>query len=81
MSPCVSEALTGEDPPTERSHDAHEEDGDGHEAGDLVLPEGGEGQEGSRDVEEQRGDHGPEEHAVPHLWNHSQKHPRALIKC
>lgn len=38
----MSEALTGEDPPTERSHDAHEEDGDGHEAGDLVLPEGGE---------------------------------------
>lgn len=79
-SPCVSEALTGEDSPTKRSHNAHQENGDGHEAGYLVLAQGGEGKKSSGDVEEQRGDHSPEEHAIPHLCKHNKKEPRVLNK-
>lgn len=59
--------LTGEDAPSERPQDAHEHDGDGHEACHLVLAQGEEGQQGRRQVEHQRGDGGPQEHAVPHL--------------
>lgn len=69
----MSEALTGEDSTTKWSHNAHEENADGHEAGDPVLAQGSKREKSSGDVEEQGGDHGPEEHAVPHLCKHSRE--------
>lgn len=52
-NPYVSEALTGEDSPTKWSHNAHQENGNGHEPGYLVLAQGGEGKKSSGYVEDQ----------------------------
>lgn len=64
---------TGEDPSTHWSQNAHEQDGDGHEAGHLVLSQHGEGQQSCRQVEDQGGDRRPHEHTVPHLWEVSER--------
>lgn len=61
--------LTGEDTPTHWSHHGHDQDCDGHEPGHLVLMQRGQGEQSSRQVEHERGDHGPQEDAVPHLCN------------
>ena len=73
--------LTGEDPPTNWSQDAHEEDGDGHESGHLVLAQRGEGEQSCGQVEDQRGDRCPQKHSIPHLWTNTQSFSHTWLRA
>ena len=69
---CVCQ-LTGKNATTQWPYYAHEEDGDGYEARHLVLPERGQGKEGSREVKHQGGHGRPQKHPVPHLWGEEEQ--------
>ena len=49
----------------ERNHEAHDEDHDAVEPAQLVPPEGGEGHQGGRAVDDRTGEDAPDEHAQP----------------
>lgn len=75
----IDRGLTGEDSSTHRPHDAHEEDGYGHESGHLVLSQRGKGQQGSRQVEDQRGDGRPQKHSIPHLCRNTPSYTHQSV--
>lgn len=64
---------TSENPSKQRADDAHEQDAEWKKSCHLMPAEGCQSQEGSRQVENQWGDDGPQEHAIPHLRKFAQR--------